>query len=93
MQPAVLAALSGLTWHASKYNQVGLALYNFRGADILQGSLFDDTTKVIADEKLQEAMDSLHSRYGRDSITRAAALPVSSGTIKDFDLPIVETAD
>lgn len=93
MQPAILAALSSLTWHSSKYNQVGLALYNFRSADIVQDSLFDDLSKVRADEHLQEAMDELHTRYGRDSVTRAAALPVSSGTKKDLDLPIMETVD
>ena len=37
---------------------------------------------------MQQALDSLHDRFGRDAITRGAALKVSSGTKRDFDLPI-----
>lgn len=90
IQPAALAGLSALTWHNSRYNQVGLALYGFKPGDAFQGTLFEDPMASLADEKLQAAMDSLHGRYGRDSVTRASALPVVSGTKRDLDLPIVE---
>jgi len=85
-----LSALSGLTWHASKWNQVGLALYGFKPADAPQQSLFEDPEKALAGERLQEAMDGLHGKYGRDSVTRAAALSVASGTHKNFNLTIIE---
>jgi nucleotidyltransferase/DNA polymerase involved in DNA repair len=85
-----LAALSSLTWHGKRFNQVGLALYGFAPSDALQQSLFEKAGALDEDERLQEALDSLHSRFGRDSITRATALPVSSGTKKDLDLSIVD---
>lgn len=84
-----LSALAGLTWHGSRWNQVGLALYGFKPADAPQQSLFEDPAQAYAGERLQEAVDGLHGKYGRDSVTRAAALSVSSGTVKELDLPIV----
>ncbi len=86
---AALSALSGLTWHGNRFNQVGLALYGLKSSDAQQQCLFDDPAKALADERLQEAMDGLHTKYGRDSLTRAAALSVSSGTTKELDLSIV----
>ena len=87
---AALSALGSLTWHGQRFNQIGLALSGLRNADIRQQSLFDDSERVIGMEKLQAAMDSLHSKFGRDSITRATALPVSSGTEKGLEMSIVE---
>lgn len=85
-----LSALGGLTWHGTKWNQVGLALSGLKPAEAQQQSLFEDPTKALAGERLQEAMDGLHSKYGRDSVTRAAALSVSSGVHKDLGLPIAD---
>lgn len=87
---SALSAFSGLTWQGKRVNQVGLALGGLRASNILQPSLFDDQKQTHANEHLQMAMDTLHTRFGRDSVTRAAALPVSSGTVKDLDLQIVE---
>ncbi len=84
-----LSALSSLTWHDTRFNQVGLALHKLTTADSPQQSLFEDPEKAIAGERLQAAIDNLHGKYGRDSLTRAAALSVSSGTTKELDLPIV----
>ncbi len=88
--PVVLSALNGVAWHQSRFNQVGLALHGFKPSDAPQQSLFEDPNKALSKENLQAAMDDLHSRFGRDSITRAAALPVSSGTEKNLDFSIVE---
>ncbi|MBP7114452.1 MAG: hypothetical protein KBA40_03290 [Candidatus Peribacteraceae bacterium] len=88
MGPA-LSALGSLTWHGSRWNQAGLALYGFKPADAPQQSLFEDPEKAWASERLQEAMDGLHSKYGRDSLTRAAALSVNTGTTKELDLPMI----
>lgn len=87
---AALTALGSLTWHGQRFNQIGLALSGLRASDVRQQSLFDDPDRVIASEKLQEAMDALHGRFGRDSVTRASALPVTSGTVKELDYSIVE---
>jgi hypothetical protein len=84
-----LSALGGLTWHGNRWNQVGLALYGFKPADSPQQSLFEDPEKALAGERLQQAMDGLHSKYGRDSVTHASALPVNTGTVKELNLPIV----
>jgi len=87
---AAIDAFGGLTWHGKRVNQVGLALMGLRSGTILQPSLFDDQKRTAGDEHLQSAMDRLHTRFGRDSVTRAAALPVSSGTVKGLDLQMVE---
>lgn len=90
MMTTVLSILDGLTIKKKqRYTQVGLALYGLKPVGTVQYSLFEDPRIGIAEEELQTAMDTLHARYGRDSITRAAALPVSSGTRKELDLPIV----
>lgn len=85
-----LSALGSLTWHGQRFNQIGLALTNLQNADIRQQSLFDDPNVVMGKEKLQEAMDALHTRYGRDSVTRASALSVSTGTTKGLEFSMVE---
>ena len=85
-----LSALGGITWHGSRWNQVGLALYGFKPADAPQQSLFEDAEKALAGERLQATMDTIHGTYGRDSITRASALSVSSGTKKNLCLPFVD---
>lgn len=90
MSGPALASLSALTWHGSRVNQVGLALSGFDVAATRQQSLFDDPKSVMETEKLQETIDTLHQRFGRDSVTRGAALRVSSGTKKDIDFSIVE---
>lgn len=88
---AALSVLDTLTTKKKqRYTQVGLALYGLKPVSIVQYSLFEDPRIGIAEEELQSAMDTLHARYGRDSITRAAALPVSSGTRKELDLPMVD---
>jgi DNA polymerase V len=88
--PAAMNALSSLTWHGSKWNQVGLALFGLKEAGLAQQSLFEDPQGAINEENLQAAVDTLHGKYGRDSITRAAALSVSSGTVKELNLPIID---
>lgn len=85
-----LSALGSITWHGSRWNQVGLAVYGFKPADAPQQSLFEDPEKALAGERLQATMDTIHGTYGRDSITRASALSVSSGTKKNLCLPFVD---
>lgn len=89
MLPSAILGFESLLRKGKRFNQVGLALYGLKSSGIQQQSLFEDSRKVKADERLQETMDSLHERFGRNSITRAAALPVRSGTVKELDLPMV----
>ncbi len=53
-----------------KWNQVGMALMHLRAEGPAQYSLFEKPQDLEEDEKLQQSMDSLRSRYGRDVIRR-----------------------
>ncbi len=86
---SAISAFSSFTWHGQRFNQVGLALLGLKNADIRQQSLFDDPNKNVTGERLQATMDDLHGKYGRDSLTHAAALSVNSGTVKELNLPMV----
>ncbi len=88
--PAALSALEELLKASRRYTQVGLALHGLRSTDVMQQSLFDDTKKSNNEEHLQKAIDTLHMRFGRDSVTRGAALSVRSGTKKELDLMFIE---
>lgn len=59
--------------------QVGLALYDLRQRGGVQQSLFEKPGSTGKDEDTQKTLDDLHRRYGRDSLVRAAALPIKSG--------------
>jgi len=85
-----LSAFSSLARYGQRFNQIGLALSGLKDASTRQQSLFEDPKKARASENLQSAMDTLHNRFGRDSITRGTALAVRSGTKQELDLPIVE---
>lgn len=86
-----LGLLDGLTVRKNqKYTQIGFALYNLKPMPIHQHSLFEDPAIAVAEEHLQEAMDALHTKFGRDSVTRGSALAVHTGTRKELDLPMVE---
>lgn len=87
--PAVLSVLSELLQEARRYTQIGLALHGLRPAGTVQPSLFENASVRDADEHLQTAIDALHAKFGRDSVTRAAALPVRSGTKQELDFSIV----
>lgn len=90
MLPALLSAVSAVSWHGCRCNQAGLMLYGFRDATVTQRSLFENPLACLTEEGLQSAMDDLHGRFGRNSVTRASALAVSSGTTKGFDLSVIE---
>ncbi len=90
MLPIVLQALAGLMEPAERYNQIGLALHGLVASGTAQPSLFDDEEQAMHDEHVQAAIDALHARYGRDSVTRGTALAVKSGTVLDLDYVIVD---
>ncbi len=90
MMPAALMLLADMTSNRIRWNQIGLALLGLVPIGMIQQSIFEDASDIIADEHLQKAIDEIQTRYGRDSVTRAAALSVKSGTKKDFELSTVE---
>ncbi len=89
MLPAVLSALERLAGHGRKFGQVGLALHGLVPAGTVQSSLFENIESAVADEHLQAALDTIQTRFGRDSVTRGAALQVKSGTKQELEMTIV----
>jgi len=64
--------------YGTAYTQVGLGLHGLNPKGGVQYSLFENIKKLDQAEDIQNAMDSLHKRYGREALKRAAALPVIS---------------
>ena len=79
MLPSITKAIDELIRRTDICTQAGLALLKLTSASMLQPSLFEDRTKGVHDLNIQKAMDALHERFGRDSITRGSALAVRSG--------------
>ncbi len=69
------------------YTQIGMALWRLGPAGSVQYSLFEDAGKICRDEDVQKTLDRLHEKYGRNTITRGAAMEVRSGTKRGFDMP------
>lgn len=72
------------------YTQAGLTLWKLVPTDTRQISLFENQEESLRDEQMQKTLDILHERFGRNSITRGAAIQVKSGTKRELDLPILE---
>ncbi|TSC60102.1 MAG: DNA polymerase IV [Candidatus Peregrinibacteria bacterium Greene0416_62] len=56
------------------YTQVGLALCNLTPAGGNQYSLFEQMEKAQQRKNIQEALDDIHERFGRDSVVRGPAI-------------------
>ncbi len=72
------------------YTQVGIALWNLVPSGSPQYSLFEAPRRTDDEERIQRSLDGLHTRFGRNAITRASALQVKSGTRIDFEMPVYE---
>lgn len=90
LRPYVARCFRELFKHNVFYTQTGLVLSDFRESSAAQYSLFQNPSLRDRTEKLQEAIDALHERFGRGVLTRGAALPVASGTRPDLEFPTVE---
>lgn len=79
------------TWSADRsYTQTGLALWRLVPARAQQYSLFRALEETERDERMQETIDGLHSRFGRSAVTRCSALGVKTGTTVTVDLPMYQ---
>lgn len=76
--PYVHRCFEKLYEHGKAYTQIGLGLYGLNPKGGVQYCLFEDPKKTDEAEDVQQALDSLHKRYGRESLKRASALPVES---------------
>ncbi len=90
MMPAALMLLADMTKNRAQRNQIGLALLGLVPIGMIQQSIFEDLADIVADERLQAALDDIQTRFGRDSVTRATALSVKSGTVKGLDFSIID---
>ena len=86
--PYIHQCFERLYEHGSKYTQVGLGLYGLNPKGGTQYSLFERPENIKEAENIQEAMDNLHKKYGRESIKRGAAMAVTSA--KKPHLGIIE---
>lgn len=72
-----------------RYTQAGFAVSGLVSTLGRQQSLFDLPAELAKEEALQQALDSVRERFGRDTITRAAALPTHSQERPSFDVPLL----
>lgn len=78
LQP-VSACFDALHKPQSRYTQAGMALSGLVHAGSRQQSLFEAPEEGRKDTDLQRALDRVRDRFGKETITRAAALPLLSG--------------
>ncbi len=90
LQPYLQKCLRRLYQTRIGYTQVGLALWRLSPKAPHQFSLFEDPRRVCRDEELQECLDGIHEEFGRNAITRGAALPIKTGTVRKMELGVYE---
>ncbi|TSC78700.1 MAG: DNA polymerase IV [Candidatus Peregrinibacteria bacterium Gr01-1014_25] len=66
------------------YTQVGVALWNLTPHGPSQASLFEEPDQATKRERLQETLDVIRTRFGRNAIHRGSALSIGTGTKKDL---------
>jgi DNA polymerase-4 len=91
--PYVRRCLRKLYQPRKRYTQVGLALWNLQPQGAVQFSLFDEPDRTCRSEDVQRTLDDLHEKFGRNSITRGAALDVKTGTRRKMEIPTYEMGE
>ncbi len=77
LTPYVKQCFRQLHERGATRTQVGLALWGLRQRGAAQFSLFDEPEKTIGGERLQGSLDSIRTRFGKESICRGFSLAVS----------------
>ena len=62
--------------------QVGLGLLGLRPKGGTQYSLFEDPNHTDRCERVQQTLDTVHEKHGRDLLTRGSAMPTNTGKRK-----------
>ncbi len=89
IQPFVRQCFAELLTRKESCTQIGLALWNLRPGGVRQFSLFEEPKKALREERVQNTLDALHEKFGRNAVTRGAAMKAKTGTRKPA-LPIYE---
>lgn len=90
IRPFVDRCFQRLFRKSEKYTQTGLVLWGLTDPGSPQYSFFEDPQESDRSKELQKALDEVHERYGRKSLTRAAALAVGSGTKLELPFTVLE---
>lgn len=84
--PYIQRCFEKLYEYGNNYTQVGLGLYGLNPKGGTQFSLFEDPKRTAQAESIQEAMDTLHNRFGREALKRGSALPVVGAKKKHLNI-------
>lgn len=87
--PYVRKAFDQLLDKDGRYTQVGFALWNLQPKGAAQFSLFESPKHAMEDEDLQQSLDTLRQKFGREVVIRGSALPVHKRKKRELNLPIV----
>ncbi len=74
----------------TNYSQVGFALWDLHPTAPTQFSLFRNPKEIVRSETLQQSLDHLRVRFGRDVVVRGSAMPVRKNRKRALDLPMFE---
>lgn len=72
------------------YTQAGLALWRLIPVGSSQFSIFENPERSNQEEAVQQSLDVLHTRFGRNAVTRGSALAVKTGTRVTLEQPVYE---
>jgi DNA polymerase-4 len=78
--PYIRQCFARLYAETPRCTQTGLGLCGLRTKGALQYSLFEDAERTSGAEQIQEKLDELHERYGRESVTRGSAMSNKRGS-------------
>ena len=87
--PYVRKAFERLLKRDGRYTQVGFALGNLQPKGAAQFSLFESPKHAMEDEDVQQSLDGLRRKFGREVVMRGSALPVHKRKKRELNLPIV----
>lgn len=90
LQPFVRRCFSDVYRAGDPCTQTGLALWKLTNGGTRQFSLFEEPKKVLREEMVQDSLDALHERFGRNAVTRGSALSAKTGTKRGFEMPVYE---
>lgn len=87
--PFITAAFERIFDRSRRYTQAGCCLWNIGARGAVQHSLFESPNALLQEEKLQQSLDSLRTRFGREVVIRGSQLPVTKKRKRPFVLPFL----